>query len=127
MIAQATLFFAASVQASTQDIVLQGLIQPEVETISLTATCFSRTFSLTITNHRLRPSALTDARLEGRPPRNPDSLASLRQFLASARLVHLTGATCISRDEISIGLSGLLFAPPPGQRDDIMRVFRIRF
>ncbi len=109
------------------DIVLQGLIQPEVETMSLVASCFSRTFSFTLTNHRLRPSVLTDARLDGRRPRSPESVASLRQFLAGARLVHFTGATCVSRDEISIGLSGLLISPPSGQHDDFLRVFRIHF
>ena len=111
----------------SNEIVLQGLIEPEVETLSLTASCFSRTFAFALANRRLGPSALTDARLDGRPPRNPDSLAGLRQFLGSARKVHFAGVTCVSASEISIGLSGLLFAPPPGRRDDILRVFRIRF
>ena len=111
----------------SNEIVLRGLIEPELETFSLTASCFSRTFSFALANHRLGPSALADARLDGRPPRGPESLAGLRQFLGSARKVRFAGVTCVSADEISIGLSGLLFAPPPGQRDDIMRVFRIRF
>lgn len=123
----ALIFLGQAQERRANEIVLQGLIEPEVETLSLTASCFSRTFAFALTNHRLGPSALSDARLDGRPPRDPGSLVGLRQFLGSARKVHFAGVTCVSANEISIGLSGLLFAPPPGQRDDTMRVFRIRF
>ncbi len=109
------------------EIVTQGIIGPETETISLRAVCYSREFSFTIINHRFEPSVLFDARLGGRRPHSPTSIAALRKFLAGARNVHFGSTTCISENEIRVSLSGLLWSPAPGQRDDVSEGFRVRF
>jgi len=108
------------------EIVLQGIIGPETETVSLRAVCYSRAFSFTIVNHRFKPSALSDARVGRRQP-SVQSTAALRQFLAGARDVHFGSSMCISENEIGINLYGLLISPPQGQRDDVIRSFRISF
>lgn len=112
---------------TSSDIVLVGVVGPETEVNTVRASCFSRTFTFTITNHRAAPSVLTDARLEGRPVRRPESTAALQAFLAGVRNIHFAGTTCVSENEINIALSGLLRSSASGQDDDVLRLFRIRF
>jgi hypothetical protein len=102
-------------------------IAPETEIVSVQTSCDARTFRFTITNRALGPSVLSEALRDGRPPRDPESTNALRRFLASVRDVHIASSDCVSGNEIGISLSGLLRSPPPGQRDDVIRQFRIRF
>ena len=108
-------------------IVLQGLIQPEIETVALTSTCFSRRFSFTIINRRNGPSTLTEARVDGKRSRYPESVELLQEFGARGRAIRVSSTLCIGRDEFQISLSGLLHAPVSGQKDDIRQSFRVRF
>jgi hypothetical protein len=102
-------------------------VSPATEIVSVQTLCGSRTFKFTITNQVLGPSVLSEALRDGHPPQNPESTNALREFLASVRNVHITGSHCYSEDEIGLSLYGLLRAPPPGQRDDAVRTFQIRF
>lgn len=102
-------------------------VAPETEIVSVQTSCGSRTFKFMITNRVLSPSVLSEAVRDGRPPRDPESTNALRRFLAGVRNVHITGSYCVSDNEIGISLYGLLRSPPPGQRDDATRQFRIRF
>ncbi len=118
----------ASAQETQRPIItLQGLIHPERETVTLRAECNGRTFTFTIRNRRIGASALLDARLGRRPSRNPGALANLRQFLSTVRNVYFGSSACVSENEIEIGLSALLLSPPPQQRDDVIRIFRVHF
>lgn len=103
-----------------------GVISPEIEKVSVRPVCNGRTFSFTIVNHRFKASELVEARA-GRRQSSPESTAALRQFLAGVRNVHFGSSECLSPNEIGISLHGLLRNPPPGRRDDVLRLFRIRF
>jgi hypothetical protein len=107
-------------------IVLRGLVAPERETLRLEASCFSRRFLFQLDNNRAGPSALTSASVEGRPARS-ESLAVVRDFLRTVRNARFGSAACVSPDQIDIGVTALLLAPRPGQRDDVLRIFRVSF
>jgi hypothetical protein len=119
---------SAQAKAPEPPIVLQEPpVAPEIEVVSVQTTCGSWTFSFTITNRVLNASVLSEALRDGRPPHDPGNMAALREFLARVRNVHITGTRCVSEDEIDLSLYGLLRPPAPGQRDDAIDTFRIRF
>lgn len=117
---------ASALHAQVPTIRTVEIMGPETETISVRAVCFSRTFSFAIVNNRFKPSVLIDARV-GRTKANAQSTAALRHFLKSVRNVRVGSSQCVSKNEIGIGLYGLLRSPPQGQRDDVIRIFRISF
>lgn len=109
-----------------QYIVVGGGIKPETVSLSLEESCFGTKFHFAIVN-RPDGSFLVGALRGGRPPRHPEALVAMRNFLKDVRNVRFRGTKCVSANEIKIALDGLLQNPPIGKDNQVSQLFTVHF
>lgn len=107
-------------------IIIHGGLKPEFVSLSLKESCFKTKFRFEIVN-RPDGSSLAKAFRDGRPPRRPESLLAMRNFLKDVRNVRFRGSKCISANEIQLALDGLLKTVPIEKSNQVSRLFTIQF
>lgn len=105
-------------------VVLDGGVKPETASLSFQESCFGSNFRFGIVN-RPNGSFLIEARRNGRPPRRPEGVAVVKNFLKGVRNVRFRGTKCLSADDIIISLSGLQSSPE--KVIQMTQLFTIRF